>query len=70
MEKKRAEQIRRREVACTLKGMELSSKEEEAVERLSRSLVNELLRGPLAVAAALISASVETSEARRDVCAS
>jgi glutamyl-tRNA reductase len=42
-----AERIRRHEVSRALKRMDLSSEEEEAVERLSRSLVDGLLRGPI-----------------------
>jgi glutamyl-tRNA reductase len=43
----RAERIRRHELARTLKGLELSSEEAEAVERMSRALVNKLLHGPI-----------------------
>ncbi len=42
-----AEQIRRREVSRALKRMELSPEEEEAIERLSYSLVAKLLLGPI-----------------------
>jgi glutamyl-tRNA reductase len=43
----RAERIRRHELARTLKGLELSPEEAEAVERMSRALVNKLLHGPI-----------------------
>lgn len=42
-----AERIRRCEVSRTLGRMKLSSEGEEAVERLSHSLVEGLLRGPI-----------------------
>jgi hypothetical protein len=41
------EQIRRREVSRALKKINLSPEEEEAIERLSRSLVGKLLHGPI-----------------------
>lgn len=46
------EQIRHREVARVLKKMSLSPEEEEAVKRLSHSLVTQLLTGPIAAARA------------------
>ncbi len=42
-----AERIRRQEVSHTLARMALSPEEETAVERMSRSLVDKLLRGPI-----------------------
>jgi len=42
-----AEQIRRREVSRVLRKVDLSPEEEEAVERMSRSLVGRLLHGPI-----------------------
>jgi glutamyl-tRNA reductase len=42
-----AEQIRRKEVSRALKKVDLSPEEEEAVERMSRSLVGRLLHGPI-----------------------
>jgi glutamyl-tRNA reductase len=42
-----AEHIRRREVSRILKKMDLSPEEEEAIERLSHSLVAKLLPGPI-----------------------
>ena len=42
-----AEQIRRHEVSRALKKVDLSSEEEEVIERLSRSLVGKLLHGPI-----------------------
>lgn len=43
-----AEQIRRHEVARALAKMDLSPAEVEAVERMSRALMNKLLHGPIA----------------------
>ncbi len=45
-----AEVIRRYEVYRALKRMDLSCEEEVAVEQLSRSLVDGLLRGPISEA--------------------
>jgi hypothetical protein len=42
-----AEQIRRHEVSRALKKVDLSPEKEEVIERLSRSLVGELLHGPI-----------------------
>jgi glutamyl-tRNA reductase len=42
-----AEVIRRHEVSHALKKMDLSREEEQTVERMSRSLVDGLLRGPI-----------------------
>ena len=42
-----AEDVRRYEVYRALKRMDLSCEEEEVVERMSRSLVDRLLRGPI-----------------------
>ncbi len=42
-----AERIRRHELARALKGLDLSPEEAEAVERMSRALVNKLLHGPI-----------------------
>ena len=42
-----AEQIRLREVSRILEKMDLSPEEEEAIERLSHSLVAKLLLGPI-----------------------
>jgi glutamyl-tRNA reductase len=42
-----AEQIRRREVSRALRRVDLTPEEEEAVERMSRSLVGRLLHGPI-----------------------
>jgi len=42
-----AELVRRHELARTLKGLDLSSEEAEAVERMSCALVNKLLHGPI-----------------------
>ena len=42
-----AEEIRHQEVSRMLGRMDFSPKEEKALERMSRSLVDELLRGPI-----------------------
>ena len=47
---KSAEQIRHREVSRVLEKMDLSPEEEEAVERLSYSLVAKILLGPISEA--------------------
>ena len=41
------EQIQRSEVSRALRKINLSPEEEEAIERLSRSLVGKLLHGPI-----------------------
>ena len=62
-----AERVRRHEVARTLKKADLSPEEEAAVERLSHSLVNKLLHGPIAEIKALAESGspVESAEVRR-----
>lgn len=47
-----AERMRLREVSRALKGTDLSPEAEEAVERLSRCLVDRILRGPVSEARA------------------
>ncbi|MCA1719479.1 MAG: hypothetical protein LC781_22540 [Actinobacteria bacterium] len=47
MKETHAKAVRRREVSRALAGMTLSPEKEEAIERLSRSLVGRLLRGPV-----------------------
>ncbi len=42
-----AERIRRQEVSRALARMALSPEEETAVERMSRSIADKLLRGPI-----------------------
>lgn len=42
------ERIRRREVAWVLKRMDPSPKDAEIIERLSRAIVDGVLRGPIA----------------------
>jgi len=66
-----AEQIRRHELSRALKKMDLSSVEEESVERLSHSLVNKLLHGPIAELKALAEAGspVDGVEVRRRLLA-
>jgi hypothetical protein len=58
-----AEHIRRREVARALRKVDLSPEEEEAVERMSRSLVGKLLHGP--ISRVMAHAEVEISSADR-----
>ena len=43
----RAERIRRHELSRAVRKMELSTEEAEAIERMSHSLVNKLLHGPI-----------------------
>ena len=66
-----AEQIRRHELSRALGKMNLSPKEEEAVERLSRSLVNKLLHGPISEIKARAEAGhpMESAEVRRRLMA-
>ena len=62
-----AERIRRHEVSRTLQGMELSEGEAEAIEKMSRALVNKLLHGPIQEIKALAESGspVEGTEVRR-----
>ena len=66
-----AERIRRHELSRALGKMDLSPKEEEAVERLSRSLVNKLLHGPISEIKARAEAGhpMESAEVRRRLMA-
>jgi glutamyl-tRNA reductase len=66
-----AEQIRRHELARALKRMDLSPEEEADVERMSYSLVNKLLHGPIQEikARAEAGAPLESSEVRRRLLA-
>ena len=66
-----AEQIRRHELARALKRMDLSPEEAASVERMSYSLVNKLLHGPIQElkARAEASAPLESSEVRRRLLA-
>jgi glutamyl-tRNA reductase len=63
----RAEQIRRHELSRALQRMDLSREEAEAVERMSRSLVNKLLHGPISELKALAEAGhpLERAEVQR-----
>jgi glutamyl-tRNA reductase len=67
-----AEQIRRREVSGALRKMYLSPEEEQAIERLSYSLVAKLLLGPISevVARAGIQGSCREQGADRAVSTS
>ena len=66
-----AEQIRRHELSRALKDMDLSPEEEAALERMSRSLVNKLLHGPISELKALAEAGhpLESAEVRRRLLA-
>jgi glutamyl-tRNA reductase len=66
-----AERIRRHEVARALKGIGLSPEEAEAVEKMSHSLVNKLLHGPIQELKALAEAGapLESTEVRRHILA-
>ncbi len=66
-----AERIRRHEVARALKGLCLSPEEAEAVEKMSHTLVNKLLHGPIQELKALaeVGAPLESAEVRRHILA-
>jgi glutamyl-tRNA reductase len=66
-----AERIRRHELARALQRMDLSPEEAGAVERMSRSLVNKLLHGPISELKALAEAGhpLESAEVRRRLLA-
>jgi glutamyl-tRNA reductase len=66
-----AEQIRRHELSRALKRMDLSPEEEAAVERMSHSLMNKLLHGPISELKALAEAGhpLESAEVRRRLLA-
>ena len=66
-----AEQIRRHELSRALRKMDLSPEEEAAVERMSHSLMNKLLHGPISELKALAEAGhpLESAEVRRRLLA-
>jgi glutamyl-tRNA reductase len=66
-----AEQIRRHELSRALKKIDLSPEEEAAVERMSHSLMNKLLHGPISELKALAEAGhpLESAEVRRRLVA-
>jgi glutamyl-tRNA reductase len=66
-----AERIRRHELARALQRVDLSTEEAEVVERMSRSLVNKLLHGPISELKALAEAGhpLESAEVRRRLLA-
>jgi glutamyl-tRNA reductase len=66
-----AERIRRHELSRALKKMNLSPDEEAAVERMSHSLMNKLLHGPISELKALAEAGhpLESAEVRRRLLA-
>jgi glutamyl-tRNA reductase len=66
-----AERIRRHELARALQRVDLSPEEAEVVERMSRSLVNKLLHGPISELKALAEAGhpLESAEVRRRLLA-
>src|SRR5215217_5318177 len=59
-----AEQIRRHELARALSRMELSPEEDASVERMSNSLVNKLLHGPIQEIKARAASPLESSAVR------
>jgi glutamyl-tRNA reductase len=66
-----AEQIRRHEVSRALKRTRLTGEEAEAMERMSHSLVNKLLHGPISEIKALGGAGhpLGSAEVRRRLLA-
>jgi len=66
-----AEQIRRHELSRALRKMDLSPEEEASVERMSHSLMNKLLHGPISELKALAEAGhpLESAEVRRRLLA-
>ncbi|MDQ3913413.1 MAG: glutamyl-tRNA reductase [Actinomycetota bacterium] len=66
-----AERIRRHELSRTLKGLDLSSEEAETIERMSHTLVNKLLHGPIQGLKSLAETGVtpEGDEIRRHILA-
>ncbi len=65
-----AEQIRRHEFSRVMKKMDLSSEEAEMVERMSHSLVNKLLHGPISdlkARAKEVSSPLDGQEVRRQL---
>ncbi|CAN5862413.1 glutamyl-tRNA reductase [soil metagenome] len=62
-----ADQVRRHELSRVLRKLDLSPEDSEAVERLSHSLVNKLLHGPISELKALAEsgAPLESDEVRR-----
>src|SRR5918997_1385348 len=66
-----AERIRRHELSRVMGRMDLLPEEEEAVERMSRALVNKLLHGPIQELKALAEAGspLESAEVRRRLLA-
>jgi glutamyl-tRNA reductase len=66
-----AERIRRHEVARALKSLGLSPEEAEAVNKMSQTLVNKLLHGPIQELKALAEAGapLESTEVRRHILA-
>jgi len=66
-----AEKIRRHELARALKSLDLSPEEAAAVERMSHTLVNKLLHGPIQEIKALAEAGapLESAEVRRHILA-
>ena len=66
-----AEKIRRHELTRALKGLDLSPEEAGVVERMSHTLVNKLLHGPIQEIKALAEAGapLESAEIRRHILA-
>ena len=59
-----AERARARETERVLRKLDLSREQAEAVERLSRSLVENLLHGPIAEVTAIIERTGESAAGR------
>jgi glutamyl-tRNA reductase len=59
-----ADRLRARETARVLRKLDLSREQAEAVERLSRSLVDELVRGPIAKITAISKRAGESAVGR------
>ena len=59
-----AERVRARETERLLRKLDLSREQSEAVERVSRSLVEELVHGPIAEVTAIIEGTGESSAGR------
>ena len=62
--------VRRREVSRILKRVEPSPKNAEAIEGLSRAIVDGVLRGPIAAVKLLMGAEAKTPEGGGNACAS
>ena len=59
-----AERVRARETERVLRKLDLAREQEEVVERLSRSLVEKLIKGPIEKATAIIETTGESVAGR------